>query len=502
MFRILLLFSVFTVPIRSQGPDGFGVRYHDYIYTSLNAKMLESLSIGSCSFGPHSDVHVRIIPPTKSLIREYGESAVTNEVIFFRVLPGMCNLTAFKRIESGSYKRLGCVKRRDGRSVKFEHRPAMLHPYHNRCNNELASQVCWTSSQAPLAINIQNIELRNYPFLVTVRNAIISRSGQAVLPCGLFGLYSSCEAVSRGANISRPLIRFSASCQNSAAECPFRVVGRVFVMTQYDDTQIGQFLLEALPKLIYHLDYIKENRDIYIHFGYSKRDVLPRFVLPHLFLRWLGLEDRLINGTVFATEAALPREGGCQDVSYNAWEAVHMRGTLIMMANQDSRADFISSNVRRLVIISRSRSKYAQNLFDYKLRRWPPRDFLPNLVVAFQDEFPELQVEVFFDSNETIMSCQSCQIKMFSTATIVVGFHGAGLAHTLFMPRGGVVVELTRDFNSKHAPAIGIFSILSRIVGLNHFLYFVDEGSSQFPLEPQRLVRNISDFARRTSSLL
>jgi hypothetical protein len=32
---------------------------------------------------------------------------------------------------------------------------------------------------------------------------------------------------------------------------------------------------------------------------------------------------------VFAREAIIPREGGCQDAGYNAWEIVNLRSTLL-----------------------------------------------------------------------------------------------------------------------------------------------------------------------------
>ena len=95
---------------------------------------------------------------------------------------------------------------------------------------------------------------------------------------------------------------------------------RVFIMTQYDDTQIGQFILEALPKLVYHLPFLLANPDIKIHYGFTKQPTLPNFVLPHLFFKWLGVADRLLNGTFYAEKAFMPREGGCQDAGYNAWE--------------------------------------------------------------------------------------------------------------------------------------------------------------------------------------
>ena len=85
-------------------------------------------------------------------------------------------------------------------------------------------------------------------------------------------------------------------------------------MTQYDDVQYGQFVLEALPKLVLHLDYLQRNTHVKIHYGFSKQDDIGTSVMPHIFFDLLGLTDRLINGSLYVTdEVIMPREGGCQD---------------------------------------------------------------------------------------------------------------------------------------------------------------------------------------------
>ena len=128
------------------------------------------------------------------------------------------------------------------------------------------------------------------------------------------------------------LVPNATACRRSLSDCPIPVYNRVFVMTQYDDTQIGQFMQEALPKLVYHLDFLIANPDIRIHFGFTKQPTVPKYVLPHIFFNFLGLGDRLINGSVYAKEVFMPREGGCQDIGYNAWEVVTMRERFLKMA--------------------------------------------------------------------------------------------------------------------------------------------------------------------------
>jgi hypothetical protein len=122
-------------------------------------------------------------------------------------------------------------------------------------------------------------------------------------------------------------------------------------MTQYDDTQIGQFVLEDLPKLIFHLDFLRKNPDIKIHFGFNKQyemvGALEKFVLPHNLFEWLGLRDRLVNDTIFAEEAFVPREGGCQDVGYNMWEILNMRETILTWI-ADQKEELTANLIRML----------------------------------------------------------------------------------------------------------------------------------------------------------
>lgn len=87
----------------------------------------------------------------------------------------------------------------------------------------------------------------------------------------------------------------SNSPDNSSTECPYPMYSRVFIMAQYDDTQIGQFMQESLPRLTYHLDFLLKNPDIKIQFGFTKKAAPPKNVLPHAYIKFLGE----INVSVF-----------------------------------------------------------------------------------------------------------------------------------------------------------------------------------------------------------
>jgi hypothetical protein len=135
----------------------------------------------------------------------------------------------------------------------------------------------------------------------------------------------------------------------------------------------------------------------------------------------------------------LPREGGCQDASYNAWELRATRRVLLTKAlaeqfdhssmrthhqalgspTQRIRSGDAASAAPRVIVLHRTMSPYSQNLFDVK-RRWS-RGTLENILHNIRLKLPTAEVNVFSDGNATLMSCISCQIRLFSSADIVIG---------------------------------------------------------------------------------
>jgi len=282
------------------------------------------------------------------------------------------------------------------------------------------------------------------------------------LPCGPFGLLSSCEAVNWGLATANAYLPNATACrqpQNGLIdECPLPRHQRVFVLTQYDDTQIGQFMQEALPKLVFHLDFLLANPDIKIHFGFTKQPTVPDYVLPHMYFNFLGLGDRLINGSHYAEEVIIPREGGCQDVGYNAWEVVTLRERMLQMAGIQEDINFHTPNEhedkqdpsqrRSILVLTRTPGRYTQNKAQTAKRMWP-KDQLPQFLETLQTLFPRHDVEIFSDTNSSLMQCPVCQARAFHRADVAIGFHGAGLSNAYYMRPGGVVVEVVYDYDAR-----------------------------------------------------
>jgi hypothetical protein len=505
LFICLLIFTIVPVVMVQawRNPrDANHVDYQRYYYGSLKEKMKESTSISKCrvDYLPQGDLFARIIPPSKTVTSIWGKYKKENrdKKIFFRTTPNLCQAKQFQKVKTGKYKR-GCLRPETDpvTNTTYLLPPRLsytLHPDHSRCDNTYAVTACTAAAKAPTSVRDTDRYYHNYPFIMEATNVIVARSGFLVLPCGVFGLLSSCEGVSWGIPVAKQAQDYLGDCQNATSRCPYKQYDKVFVMTQYDDTQIGQFILEALPKLVYHLEYIKANKDVRIHYGFSKLPELPSFVLPNLFLNWLGIGDRLVNGTIYAKEVIMPREGGCQDVAYNAWEALNMRETFIRMAAEDPRSAAISVKKRKVLVLTRSAGRFVQNKYDVDIRSWPS-DTLTVLLQKLAETFPDLDVDVFSDSNSTLMLCQPCQVRMFSNAEIVIGHHGAGLTNMLYMPRGGLAVEVIPSFDAKHSPGIGIFPRVANIVGLHHYSYYVrDDTTDTIKIDPVKLVQDVAAF--------
>jgi hypothetical protein len=479
--------------------------------------MSESLSMSNCKYSQtknSADLFVTEIPPPDYVTSKWGRLNDENlsKKVYFRTNVELCESKYFQALKRGNYRSSkGCANtdRYDqaGNFMKTaKKRGATFHPDHSRCHNVLAARACSDGSEAPSPVRDLDRRLHNYPFLVEARDAIISRSGMFAKTCGVFGLLAQCEAFNWGVMTARTVEENVKDClpdQYDNGKCPFRRYDKVFILTQYDDTQIGQFILETMPKLIYHLEYLRAHPEIKIHYGFSKLAILPNYVLPNGYLDWLGFGDRLINGTVVAREVMMPREGGCQEPSYNGWELLHQREYFLKLANMSNDSPRVSSlssstvfntysNRRTVLIIKRTAGRFSQNLSDKKVRMWP-EDVLKGLLKHFELKFPLHEVVVFSDNNSTLMTCPLCQVQAFAQADVVIGIHGAGLTNILYMKPGCVVVEvIPKYFDSRHAPAIGIFPRLAAMVGLHHYLYYLPE----LTYNAKKIVEDTAKFAQ------
>ena len=484
-----------------------------YYYKNIRQKMLESMSINNCSIGgdvkygtrsdDFPDLFVKVIRPPKLVVEKWGDinEGRLKQRIFAHVSENLCGSLRFKELVKGNYKRAkGCYKvygpdKKTGKIVKrINDYGATLHPEHVRCDNQIAAGICNKGSNGIQMVDTKYRLFNQYPFVIHAQNVIVGRGGMFAMPCGPFGLFSSCEAVKCAVPEAAKTVPFVEQCRDSKQQCPYPRYDKVFVLTQYDDTQIGQFMQENFPKLIFHLEYLQQHPEVKIHFGFTKRDILPSYVLPHNFFAYFGLQDRLINGTVFANEIIMPREGGCQDIGYNIWEAMTMREIFFQLLGIEEDSNFKRAKPykKTVLILTRSPGHFTQNKADANTRAWNYKEF-PKMLKQIKQSFPNHDIEFFKDTNSTLMTCPLCQAEVFSRADIVIGHHGAGLSNAIFMKPGGVMIEVVYNFDSRHAPILGIFPRIADLVGLHHYSYYIKD----VEFNGTKFILDVADFTNK-----
>lgn len=546
LFCLLVSLSLLmrhVAPVRNNSEYPLVPDYMPYLYSTLHEKMAEAMSINNCTIvglnwyiGEHDRIHqpdlrAKVVPPKDDTRARWGEvkfekQVLENSKVFNLANDALCQAKSFWGYRKGHFRdSKGCgdmyVRVRGKKVKKVKRYAATLHPSHMRCDIEAAKDACQSrekKSSGPFTVGEKYRRYGNFPFVVTTQDTLVSRSGMPAFTCGPFGLFSSCEAAKEGIRVAAGVVENVTSCQAAYRDmlanplsaqsvgnimampshvaarshplCPFHMYNKIFVATQYDDTQIGQFILEAMPKIVFHLDYLLDNPDVAIHYGFTKKPTVPNFVLPHNYFKWFGLLDRLVNGTVYANQITIPREGGCQDNTYNAWETLQQRDTLLRLAlikeptalssmhhnfAAQQSTEFSAREVaemksgryanilntfnyskmesvtgkRFIVIIERNRgSSYIQNFKDLRYRIWKN-----NSAVIMKEEFarlyPEYEVRSFSDLDKELMACPPCTIRLFHRAEIVVSIHGAGMTNTMYMKPGSMVVEVLPYFDSR-----------------------------------------------------
>jgi hypothetical protein len=286
------------------------------------------------------------------------------------------------------------------------------------------------------------------------------------------------------------------------------VYDTVFVSTQWDDTQIGQFMLEGIPKVVWHLDFLLKNPDIKIHYGLANAG-LPSFLMSHYLFATLGLDQRLINGSVYAKNVIMPREGGCQDVGYNAWEVLHMRDKLLRLAFTGDEYKEIVARAKRhqqqgrprslnILLVQRTASRFTQNQGDRARRRWTVA-VMAEVVENFRNNFPGFNISVYSDRDVDIMVHPEKAVRLFGRADIVVGMHGAGLTNAMFMQPGSILVEtVVTLYDSRFLPYTGNFPRLSSLVGFHHFHYYQEtQRTRRFWIDAPKLAADVATYVNQ-----
>lgn len=192
--------------------------------------------------------------------------------------------------------------------------------------------------------------------------------------------------------------------------------------------------------------------------------------------------ELIVQQHVHSKVAYLPMEGACQDPVFNTWHVLFMRDVVLRHLAQQPMAaaapkDFAShipgSKKKHMVVLRRSSySKFTRNGADL-VRQWD-ESFQTKLLTMLSEWFgADYAIHLLSDQDERYMNCFACQAQLLSTATVLVGMHGAGLGLMLYMPPQSAVVEIAPYGNDGRCLlGGGPFSRLAAVMAHNYMIHY------------------------------
>ncbi len=286
------------------------------------------------------------------------------------------------------------------------------------------------------------------PLLARVRDAVVSYEGvvqpvgSGVRVQGLHCCYCFTELHFKDSERARACAT-ALSVESAAARaaggvlaaCELPQLGQVMVLSSVFGGEPAHVFKEVLPRLAPWLPWLRANPHVALHLK-SKRGRSGPANFTFEALRLLGLlgPDRVVvAGDVVAREAWLPPSSTCGQVADQFWGARRVRDELLRAALPPARAQEHGQGQPRervVVLIERHASDH---------RTWgdPARYRQAREAVHAAADPAGARVVLFSDIDDKLMACLVCQISIFGSADAVVGQHGAGLTHAMFMRPGG-----------------------------------------------------------------
>jgi len=105
-------------------------------------------------------------------------------------------------------------------------------------------------------------------------------------------------------------------------------------------------------------------------------------------------------------------------------------------------------------------------------------------------QYTDLEIKIFSDDDVEMMTCLRCQIELFSQASVIIGRHGAGLTNMMFMPAGGLVLEI-----GKYGGTLE-YLIQAHLSGFKYYMPIAGASTDLQDMDSLRkvLVRHFSNF--------
>ena len=385
-------------------------------------------------------------------------------------------------------------------------------------------------------------DINSASYLIAGRRGLIDDSGVVIFNCGHYRskdtndygideqrcryIYNEVQGLTWEEmlrNIQIPSnIDLITNCTRKST--PVKSYKRVFTIAADFDNNFHHLVADTLARLPRYLSFLYENPDILIHVKKSvPSDTNFNWEIPfaektmRLMFLLLNINmSRVIYGSVIADVVFIPRHLHYAMALENPAEIRLLPP--IMIKNAHIQAEVYKNrpkNTSQLPIHTIDNPKHKmskKNLIilsrDYEYSTWGARSWttktVKKVLKAFQVVFQSHNVIIQY--SKSLMEphfCLACEILELTNADILVGMHGAGLTKAMFMPPGGIVMELSNHFGDVQMPLCGYYGNWAYLFGHHHYLYVYPSHTGHpenFDIDPFDMALKLNKFYRYTTS--
>ena len=214
---------------------------------------------------------------------------------------------------------------------------------------------------------------------------------------------------------------------------------KVFVVNQVFSDQIFHYWSEVVPRLGPFLDKLVADKEIMTYLkGHTPTHQCAPFQLAMLEL--LGIDrNRCVSKKVAAAEVFIPQRGQSHNPYMNFWHIIATRQHIEKRMGTTARLA-AAGETKMILLIHRGPKKGDPGGGNGR----SDGDWLLGTFQAdLEGLLPGYKTVLMSSSNQTLMECLSCQVKLFMRADVVIGSHGAGLTLMMYAPRGATLISPT-----------------------------------------------------------
>ena len=291
-------------------------------------------------------------------------------------------------------------------------------------------------------------------------------------------------------------------------------VKKIVILTPSLDSNFYHLLYDTGLRLLPFLDLLRKDSSVMVHMqldhGSLPLGTKTDAVLS--FLSFFGIDtSRIVRGVVVADEAWFTKSVVCSSPLRHSVELRALARTMLGIALG------LPERAKRLTLseMHAARGKRSGGGGDEKEQKkkkmilqvrscgetCTERDWSS----AFAKKLSAALRARFSSSHEVLVRRSSVKqtlaedVLQYSGADVLVGLHGAGLTHSMFLPSGSVVAEITGYWDGRMLPLCGYFDSFFAAFGVHHYIFSFDSfsASKDAPVD-----FSITDFVEGFSTFL